>query len=88
MSVRMKQSKAKWRAHRGVLELDAIFIPFVDNCFHVLDEKLQDDFIDLMDQPDPVLQSVFIYNEAIQDKNLKSIVDKIKNNRLFLKSRL
>ena len=79
MSENLKQFKAKWRAHRGVLELDAILIPFVENKFNQLSESQKDQFILLMDQSDPVLQSWLIFGEELSlDHDFFDIINLIK----------
>ena len=85
MSKNMTKSKAKWRSHRGVLELDAILLPYVENRFDNLSTQLRNDFFSLLDQQDPKLQSLLIYsNDLDQNHPLYSIVADIKkNNQLF-----
>ena len=45
----------RWRCHRGMLELDMIFMPFFDLFFETLSELEQQCFVDLLQKPDPVL---------------------------------
>ncbi len=41
-----------WASRRGMLELDLIMVPFVENCFKSLDDLNQQRFIDLLECED------------------------------------
>ena len=46
------ERKARWRSRRGLLELDLILVPFVENCFAGLPERLRRDYLDLLTADD------------------------------------
>jgi len=45
----------QWQCRRGMLELDVILIPFLENYFESLDENNQLAFSELLTQADPDL---------------------------------
>ncbi len=48
-------NRLKWQCRRGMLELDVILIPFLQEHFEELDEALQYAFVELLKQADPDL---------------------------------
>ncbi len=81
----MTKSKAKWRAHRGVLELDALLLPYIEKRFDDLSEDRRHDFFTLLALPDPDLQSILIYSENLNpDHPLYHIIRDIKKNNQLL----
>ena len=47
--------RLKWQCRRGMLELDVILIPFLQEHFEGLDEALQCAFVELLKEADPDL---------------------------------
>jgi len=68
----------RWRCNRGMLELDLLLIPFVENKFKYLNSVDKDLFIDLLTYEDPVLFGWLMGHEEVHVKSLKSIVNMIK----------
>ena len=81
----MTKSKAKWRAHRGVLELDSLLIPYIDQQFDNLSEQQRRLLFKLLDQSDPELQSLLIYSDNLDVTHqfYQIIMDIKKNNQLL-----
>ena len=48
MSMEEDERKARWRSRRGLLELDLILVPFAENCFASLTERLRREYLDLL----------------------------------------
>ncbi|HIM36090.1 MAG TPA: hypothetical protein EYM33_11205 [Pseudomonadales bacterium] len=71
------ERKARWRSRRGLLELDLIFVPFVENCFAGLPERLRRDYLDLL-TADDVDAYVWLTSSESVPGRYKKIVDVIK----------
>ncbi len=77
----LEQRRARWRCNRGMLELDLLLIPFVENDFmtlSVLDKAL---FIELLTYEDPELFAWLMGHEEVTVEDLKSIVALIKSQK-------
>jgi len=48
-------NKLKWQCRRGMLELDVILFPFLEQHFNELPQEEQNSFEDLLKQADPDL---------------------------------
>lgn len=46
-------AKIRWNCRRGMLELDVILLPFVDQYFSTTPEGLQSCFVTLLEEADP-----------------------------------
>ncbi len=64
-----------WHSRRGMLELDLILEPFVRNAYIGLDATNRALYRDLLDCEDQQLFNWFLRKEAVDDKDLKKIVD-------------
>jgi len=71
------EGKARWRSRRGLLELDLILVPFVENCFAGLPERLRRDYLDLL-TADDVDAYVWLTSSESVPGRYKKIVDVIK----------
>lgn len=49
--------KISWALRRGMLELDILLSNFFNQCYQKLSEVRQKTFIDLLEQPDPLIFS-------------------------------
>jgi len=47
-----------WQARRGMLELDVLFVPFMEEAFRDLDEADQERFVNLLAEED---QDLFVW---------------------------
>lgn len=68
-----------WASRRGMLELDLILVPFVENCFMALSEQDQQRYIQLVAGEDTDMFAWFLGRERPDDPELAIIVDKIIN---------
>lgn len=75
-------SRLKWACRRGMLELDVLFMPFVEDAFDQLDEKQQLVFERLLTSDDPDLYAWFMGHQHCDDEELagmiKHILDRVK----------
>tara|TARA_B100001029_G_scaffold50442_1_gene40279 strand:+ start:93 stop:344 length:252 start_codon:yes stop_codon:yes gene_type:complete len=54
-------NKAKFKARRGLNELDKIFVPFVENKFLLLNAEDQNKFLEFLELDDTYLSDLLIY---------------------------
>tara|TARA_B100000214_G_C23715930_1_gene511984 strand:- start:19 stop:270 length:252 start_codon:yes stop_codon:yes gene_type:complete len=54
-------NKARFKARRGLNELDKIFVPFVENRFLSLDAEDQTKFLEFLELDDTYLADLLIY---------------------------
>ncbi|MBY4676777.1 FAD assembly factor SdhE [Marinobacterium arenosum] len=64
-----------WQCRRGMLELDVLFVPFMEQAFRDQSEEDQDRFVKLLDEQDQDLFLWFMQREEPQDPDLKRIVN-------------
>ncbi|WP_026317961.1 FAD assembly factor SdhE [Algicola sagamiensis] len=73
------KSRLKWACRRGMLELDVLFRPFVDDAYDALSEEDKAIFQRLLTCDDPDLFAWFMGHQDCQDKELAAMVDMILN---------
>ncbi|MBL4826404.1 MAG: succinate dehydrogenase assembly factor 2 [Spongiibacteraceae bacterium] len=66
-----------WASRRGMLELDLILIPFVENQLQQLSEADQQAYIVLLEEEDTDLFSWFISRKKPENSQLAGIVGQI-----------
>lgn len=71
--------KIKWACRRGMLELDVLFEPFVDEAYDALDMQNKAAFQRLLTCEDPDLFAWFMGHEKCQDEELAAMVKLILN---------
>ncbi|MFD2168019.1 succinate dehydrogenase assembly factor 2 [Thalassotalea euphylliae] len=79
MSLASNKARLKWACRRGMLELDVLFMPFVDEAFDQLTDEQQKDFERLLECDDPELFAWFMGHETCEDEALNAIVQIILN---------
>lgn len=67
-----------WASRRGMLELDLMLLPFMENCFRDLAPEKQADYIGLLDCEDTQIFQWLLGAEHPDDDKLLGIVDDIK----------
>lgn len=67
--------RLQWQSRRGMLELDVLFVPFVEEAFRDLDEADQDRFVKLLACEDQDLFVWFMQREVPKDPDLARIVN-------------
>ncbi|WP_271273330.1 FAD assembly factor SdhE [Aliamphritea hakodatensis] len=66
--------RLQWQSRRGMLELDVLFVPFVEEAFSDLDEADQDRFVKLLACEDTDLFVWLMEREEPVDPDLQRIV--------------
>tara|TARA_B100001057_G_scaffold279924_1_gene280360 strand:- start:5406 stop:5663 length:258 start_codon:yes stop_codon:yes gene_type:complete len=72
------EKKILWQCRRGLWELDAILIPFVEKNFSELDNKEVEEFRKLLAYEDIEIFDILVNKKPFDDLDLEHIVDKIK----------
>ncbi len=73
------KAKLKWACRRGMLELDILFEPFVDDAYDALSQEDKYVFQRLLACEDPELFAWFMGHEQCEDKELSDMVQLILN---------
>jgi len=76
----MDTNRLRWASRRGMLELDLILLPFLDNVFPLLDTQHQHLFEKLLTCEDQDMFTWFLHRVDPEDSELKTIVDIIRAN--------
>ncbi|MGI1677349.1 MAG: succinate dehydrogenase assembly factor 2 [Cellvibrionaceae bacterium] len=76
----MHINKVLWGCRRGMLELDLVLLPFVENVYPNIAEEDKERFWALLDEEDQDLFVWFMKREDPEDKELCKIVDIIRKN--------
>ena len=74
-----RRARLKWACRRGMLELDVLLMPFVDEAFDSLDYEQQEIFERLLTSDDPDLFAWFMGHQQCQDPKLAGMVSTIVN---------
>ncbi|MFD1381896.1 succinate dehydrogenase assembly factor 2 [Rhodanobacter aciditrophus] len=67
--------RLKWQCRRGMLELDVLFEPFLDDVFLTLSEEDKQRFYKLIECEDQEIFPWFMQKEVPEDPDLARIVD-------------
>ncbi|MCO4799757.1 MAG: succinate dehydrogenase assembly factor 2 [Colwelliaceae bacterium] len=73
------KARLKWACRRGMLELDVLFMPFVEEAWEDLSDENKAIFERLLVCQDPELFAWFMGHEECEDKELDSMVQLILN---------
>ena len=73
------KKKILWQCRRGLWELDAIFIPFVENNFDYLEEDEISNFLRLLEYEDIEIFDILVNRKPFEDATLRPIIKKILN---------
>ena len=71
------KSRLLWTCRRGMLELDTLFMPFVDEEYDLLSDADKETFQRLLSCDDPQLFSWFMGNKPCPDPELVKMIDAI-----------
>ncbi len=74
VSEKVNKARLKWACRRGMLELDILFTPFVDDAYDDLSDEKQRVFERLLTCQDPELFAWFMGHETCEDKELNAMV--------------
>ena len=70
-------NKAKFKARRGLNELDKIFVPFVEDKFFTLEKIQVEQLFTLFEIDDVTLADIIIYKKTSYPEELKEIFEEI-----------
>ena len=74
------RAKVRWACRRGMLELDVLFMPFMDDkAYDALDEEHQRIFQRLLTCDDPDLFAWIMGHQECEDPELKKMIEIILN---------
>lgn len=77
MFTKQRYARLKWACRRGMLELDVLFMPFVETGFDELNEQQQLVFERLLTCDDPDLFAWFMGHQTCEDPELRGMVEHI-----------
>ncbi|MBE0368858.1 succinate dehydrogenase assembly factor 2 [Pseudoalteromonas sp. MMG013] len=77
MAELFSKSRTKWACRRGMLELDVLLGPFVDEAYDALSEHQKLVFQRLLEMEDPDLFAWFMGHEQCPDAELNTMVQLI-----------
>jgi antitoxin CptB len=70
-------SRLKWACRRGMLELDVLFMPFVETGFDELTETQKETFERLLTSDDPDLFAWFMGHQHCDDEDFAAMIKHI-----------
>ncbi|MEZ9538991.1 succinate dehydrogenase assembly factor 2 [Shewanella sp. 10N.286.51.B8] len=70
----MNIARVRWACRRGMLELDVLFQPFVEQHYQALADKDKQTFIDLLACEDPELFAWFMGHEVCPDAAMADMI--------------
>ena len=76
----MERNRLFWSSRRGMLELDLILLPFLDNIYPTLAQIDKESYWRLLECEDQDLFAWFMRREDPQDSQLQRIVDLVRTN--------
>ncbi len=77
MTIATDKARLKWACRRGMLELDVLFMPFVDEAYEHLNNEDRATFERLLEGDDPELFAWFMGHEKCEDEKLNAMVQLI-----------
>ena len=76
----MERNRLFWGSRRGMLELDLIVLPFLENIYPDLPQDDKERYWELLECEDQDMYAWFINRENPQNPNLQRIVDIVRAN--------
>lgn len=76
----MDRNRLFWSSRRGMLELDLVLLPFLDNVYDSLPQEDKERYWRLMDEQDQDLFAWFLKRENPADPDLLKIVEIVRAN--------
>ena len=70
----MNRQHVRFMCRRGLLELDVILLSFFDQMFDRLDVSIQQEFMELLAEDDPVLAQCLIYAPLDEQGDLVKMI--------------
>ena len=76
----MERNRLFWGSRRGMLELDLVLMPFLDNVYPTLAQDDKERYWKLLECEDQDMFAWFMRREDPDDIELKRIVEIVRNN--------
>lgn len=76
----MERNRLFWGSRRGMLELDLVLLPFLENVYPSLDQADKERYWKLLECEDQDMFAWFLRRENPDDSELKRIVEIVRNN--------
>nr|WP_232461463.1 succinate dehydrogenase assembly factor 2 [Cellvibrio sp. PSBB006] len=76
----VERNRLFWGSRRGMLELDLILLPFLENIYPDLPQDDKERYWELLECEDQDMYAWFINRENPQNPNLQRIVDIVRAN--------
>lgn len=73
------EKKILWQCRRGLWELDAILVPFVEQSFNDLNEEEIGKFRKFLSYEDIEMFDILVNKKGYEDQELESIIERILN---------
>lgn len=75
----IEKGRLRWRCRRGMLELDLLLQPFVENAYDNLSEEEKQQFHALLDFQDQELLECLMLQKQPEDGRLNGIINKVRS---------
>ena len=75
----MEKNRLRWATRRGMLELDLVLSPFLENHYDHITPEEQALFQNLLEEQDQDMFNWFIHRHVPEDANIKKIVDLVRS---------
>lgn len=76
----MDTNRLFWGSRRGMLELDLILLPFLENVYPTLEQADKESYWKLLECEDQDMYAWFMNRDNPQDTDLQRIVDIVRAN--------
>lgn len=76
----MEYNRLRWGSRRGMLELDLILMPFVENIYPTLPEAEQALYVRLLECEDQDMFSWFMHRQDPDDPEMLKIVNLVRDH--------
>lgn len=76
----VEKNRLFWGSRRGMLELDLVLMPFLENVYPTLEQADKELYWKLLECEDQDMFAWFLRREDPDDKDLKRIVTIVRNN--------
>jgi len=73
------KARLQWRCRRGMLELDLLLLPFVENTYDNLNAEDKHKFHLLLDMQDQELLECLMLQTPPQDESLNDIISQVRS---------
>jgi antitoxin CptB len=75
-----EKARLQWRCRRGMLELDLLLLPFVENVYDTLTPEDKHKFHLLLDLQDQELLECLMLQAKPEDENLNDIISQVRSS--------